>query len=176
MLTELLVPARGGAELGLLCPVLAQLTRSTAVVPPVASGTATGWVLLIAPPWIPYAPGLCAQGLALNRVLIVRVRQPLEMLWAMEEVLRSGACAGVIAWAGTTAIERMGRFLLQRLHLLACQQSIWAVLVRAAHCRRERSAARLRLQLQCPLPTTLQIEVFRNHRQPTGTITVERRF
>ena len=107
--------------------------------------------MLIAPPWIPYAPGLCWQGLALNRVLMVRVRQPPEALWAMEETLRSGACAGVIAWVGTTATQRAGHSLLQRLHLLAGKQQAWAVLIRAARCRRERSPARLRLQLLCSI-------------------------
>lgn len=132
--------------------------------------------MLIAPPWIPYAPGLCWQGLGLNRVLMVRVRRPPEVLWAMEEALGSGACAGVIAWAGATAFRRAGRSLLQRLHLLAGRQRTWAVLVRAARCRRERSPARLRLELLCPSPGTLRIEIFRNGWRGAGTVTVERRF
>jgi hypothetical protein len=132
--------------------------------------------MLIAPPWIPYAPGLCWQGLTLNRVLMVRVRQPPEALWAMEEVLRSGACAGVIAWVGTMGTHRAGHTLLQRLHLLAGKQQAWAVLIRAARCRRERSPARLRLQLLCPSPATLQLEIFKNGWRGAGTVTVDRRF
>jgi hypothetical protein len=162
-LTELLVPEQCGAELGLLSPALAPLT--------VAS-----WIMLIAPPWIPYPPGLCWQGLNLDRVLMVRVRQPGEVLWAMEEALRSAACAGVIAWAGATALQRGGRSLLQRLQLLAGQQQAWAVLVRAARLRRERSPARLRLQLLRASPALLQLEVFRNGWRGTGTVTLERRF
>lgn len=163
MLTELLVPAPGSAELGLLCPALARLASS-------------GRILLVAPPLIPYAQGLVEQGLALDRVLIVRVRRPVEMLWAMEEALRSGACAGVVAWAGTAAIERMGPFLLQRLHLLASRKNAWAVLIRAARFRGERSPARLRLQLQCAPPATLQVEIFKNQGRRTGTVAIERRF
>ena len=113
MLTELLVAGHGSGELGLLSPALARLTTHT------QPSVAGGWVMLIAPPWIPYGPGLCWQGFALNRVLMVRVRQPPEALWAMEEALRSGACNGVIAWVGTTATQRAGHSLLQRLHLLA---------------------------------------------------------
>lgn len=171
VLTELLVTAQGSGEFGLLSPALARLTTAAAPAP-----VAGGWVILIAPPRVPYAPGLCWQGLALNRVLMVRVRQPPEALWAMEEALRSGACAGVIAWAGTTAIQRVGRSLLQRLHLLAGKQHAWAVLIRAAQFRRERSPARLRLELLLSSPDTLRIEVFKNGWRGTGDVTVERRF
>ena len=171
VLTELLVPDNGAgsgcwsAEFSLLSPALARLTVSPAA----------RWVVLIAPPWIPYAPGLYWQGLTVNRVLVVRVRQPLEVLWAMEETLRSGATVGVIAWAGLA-----GRSLLQRLHLLAGQRQIWAVLVRAGRFRRERSPARLRLQLLRQSSSELQIEVFKNAwhgatRQGTGMLTLERR-
>jgi len=169
MLTELLVAGHGSGELGLLSPALARLTTQH---PPVAGS----WVMLIAPPWIPYAPGLYWQGLALNRVLMVSVRQPLEALWAMEEALRSGACAGVIAWPGTTAAHQAGHSLLQRLHLLAGKQQAWAVLIRAARCRGERSPARLRLQLLYLSPTTLQVEIFKNGWRGAGTVIVERRF
>ena len=186
-LTELLVPSYGSSgygsgELGLLSPALARLTTApvkaqtttptTTLFPPVTDG----WVMLIAPPWIPYAPGLCWQGLTLDRVLMVRVRQPPEALWAMEEVLRSGACTGVIAWVGSIATHRAGHTLLQRLHLLAGKQQAWAVLIRAARCRRERSPARLRLQLLCPSPATLQLEIFKNGWRGAGTVTVDRRF
>jgi hypothetical protein len=169
LLTELLVSGHGSGELGLLSPALARLTTQHQPM-------ADGWVMLIAPPWIPYGPGLCWQGLALNRVLMVSVRQPLEVLWAMEESLRSGACAGVIAWVGVTASHRAGHSLLQRLHLLAGKQQAWAVLIRAARCRRERSPARLRLQLLYPSPTRLQLEIFKNGWRGAGTVTVERRF
>ncbi len=174
LLTELLVSGQGSGELGLLSPALARLTTlSQPLSTPLAAG---GWVLLIAPPWIPYGPGLCWQGLALNRVLMVRVGQPLEVLWTMEEALRSGTCTSVVAWLGTTGSERVGHSLLQRLHLLAVRQQAWAVLIRSARCRQERSPVRLRLQLRCPSPATLQIEIFKNGWRGAGTVTVERRF
>jgi cell division inhibitor SulA/protein ImuA len=99
-----------------------------------------------------------------------------KTLWTMEEALRSGTCAGVIAWAGTTAIHQPRHTQLQRLHFLAGKQQAWAVLIRAARCRRERSPARLRLQLRYPSPTTLQVDIFKNGWRGTGTVTVERRF
>lgn len=172
MLTEVLVARHGSGELGLLNPALAWLTTAAHDV---TSNANARWVMLIAPPWIPYAPGLCWQGLALDRVLMVRARRPPEVLWAMDETLRSGACAGVIAWAGTTAVQRAGHSLLQRLHLLAGKQQAWAVLIRTARFRRQRSPARLRLELSSS-PDMLQIEIFRNGWRGTGAVTVERRF
>jgi hypothetical protein len=174
MLTELLVTRHGSGELGLLSPALARLTRDASSD---ASGdTPARWVMLIAPPWIPYAPGLGWQGLALDRFLMVRVRQPPEVLWAMDEALRSGACAGVIAWAGVATAQRVGHSLLQRLHLLAGRQQAWAVLIRTARFRRQRSPARLRLEILSASPHTLQVEVFRNGWRGAGAVTVERRF
>jgi hypothetical protein len=181
MLTELLVSRHGSGEFGLLSPALARLTTAGATATDAAahdaaSDTNARWVMLIAPPWIPYGPGLCWQGLALDRVLMVRVRQPPEVLWAMDETLRSGTCAGVIAWAGTTAVQGAGHSLLQRLHLLAGRQQAWAVLIRTARSRRQRSPARLRLELLSPSPGTLQIEIFKHGWRGTGVVTVERRF
>jgi hypothetical protein len=174
MLTELLVPRPGSGELGLLSPALARLTRSTSS--DTSSDTPARWVMLIAPPWIPYAPGLCWQGLALERVLVVRVRQPPEVLWAMDETLRSGACAGVIAWASQPAVRREGHSLLQRLHLLAGRQQVWAVLIRTARFRRQRSPARLRLEIRPSSPDRLQVEIFRNGWRGAGAVTVQQHF
>jgi cell division inhibitor SulA/protein ImuA len=183
-LTELLVEGQGSGELGLLSPALAQLTTTTAETraetraeTPASNGNR---VALIAPPLIPYAPGLCWQGLALNRVLIVRAQRLPEVLWGMEEALRSGTCAGVIAWASTAAstaaMHRPRHTQLQRLHLLAGKQQAWAVLVRAARCRQERSPARLRLQLQLSSRQALRLDIFKNGWRGAATVTVERRF
>lgn len=160
MLTELLVPGHGSGELGLLSPALAQLT------------TAGRWVALIAPPWIPYAPGLFWQGLALDHVLMIGVRQPQDVLWAMEEALKSGSCAGVIAWAGS----RMEYSRLQRLHLLAGKYTAWLVLVRAVCFRHERSPARLRMQLKRSSPAILRLDIFKSRWRATGAVTVDCRF
>jgi len=176
VLTELLVAHPGSGELGLLSPALARLTGAGTGATGVASDAGPRWVMLIAPPWIPYAPGLCWQGLVLDRVLVVHVQHPPAALWAMDETLRSGCCAGVIAWAGTPASQRGGPALLRRLHLLAGRQQAWAVLIRTSRFRQQRSPARLRLELGCPAPDTWQIEIFRNGWRGTGTVTVERHF
>jgi protein ImuA len=44
----------------------------------------------------PYAPGLTQAGLASEDVIFVQAHKPAELLWAMEEALRSGAFAAVL--------------------------------------------------------------------------------
>src|ERR1700740_896903 len=61
-LIEILVSRFGVGELFLLLPALAALTRR-----PMAR-----WCAWVAPPLDPFAPALAAQGVALERVLIVR--------------------------------------------------------------------------------------------------------
>lgn len=161
-LTELLVEAGTAAELALLSPALARLTCGYA-------GADPAWVMLIAPPWIPYAPGLCWQGLALSRLLVTDVCRAADVLWATEAALGSGSCAAVIAWAGVAS-----RIALQRLHLLAVKRPVWSVLVRPARCRRDRSPAMLRLQLhvQPGAPNAVCAEIFKNRLRAPGTVTV----
>lgn len=161
-LTELLVESGASAELSLLSPALTHLTCGDATADP-------AWIMLIAPPWIPYAPGLCWQGLALPRVLVSDVRRAADALWAMEAALDSGACAGVIAWAGAA-----GRVALQRLHLLAGKRPVWSVLIRAARFRHKPSPAMLRLQLhlQPGTQTAVRVEIFKYRLRAAGTVTV----
>jgi protein ImuA len=51
-----------------------------------------------------YGPGLARFGLDPARILVLRVRRVADALWAMEEALRSGALASVVAeWSGEEA-------------------------------------------------------------------------
>jgi hypothetical protein len=56
------------------------------------------WLVLVAPPYLPYAPALAAQGVQLARLMLIRGRAPEETLWACEQALRSQACGAVLAW------------------------------------------------------------------------------
>ena len=57
-----------------------------------------GWVALVDPPFIPYAPALAGHGVDLSRLLVVQAGEGAERLWALEQLLRSGACAAAMAW------------------------------------------------------------------------------
>lgn len=100
-LTELLLPCDGVGELSLLLPTLARLTR------------AGGIVVLIAPPYVPYAPALRDAGVDLTNLQIVEA-DPRGALWAFEQALRSGACAAVLGWP-----QRADARSLRRLQVAA---------------------------------------------------------
>ena len=75
-LTELLCDHIGIGELALMLPALARLT---------AEGETVAWV---APPHMPYAPRLAADGARPQRLLLVQPAKPAVALWAAERILR----------------------------------------------------------------------------------------
>ncbi|MBN8727936.1 MAG: translesion DNA synthesis-associated protein ImuA [Xanthomonadales bacterium] len=96
-LTELLLPADGVGELSLLLPTLARLSRRGAPI------------VLVAPPYLPYAPAWQAAGVDLMQLEVVEA-PPRDALWAFEQCLRSGACAAVVGWplqADAAALRRL---------------------------------------------------------------------
>ncbi len=71
--------------------------------------TAGATVVLVAPPYIPYAPAWQAAGVDLSALEIVEASQR-DALWAFEQCLRSGACAAVVGWpqqADAQALRRL---------------------------------------------------------------------
>ncbi|WP_312936284.1 translesion DNA synthesis-associated protein ImuA, partial [Pseudomonas sp.] len=96
-LSELLLASPGCGELQLLWPTLARLTGEQ------------GRVVLVAPPFIPYAPAWLAAGVDLRWLAQVDA-EPDEVLWAAEQCLRSGSCAAVLCWpqrADDRALRRL---------------------------------------------------------------------
>jgi cell division inhibitor SulA/protein ImuA len=132
-LVELLVPAAEVGEIRLLLPALRSLT---------AAGREPRWVAWLAPPHLPYAPALADAGLDPARMLVVRPRAGIDRLWAMEQALRSGACAAVLGWAGDARDP-----MLRRLKLAAEEGGTPAFLLRPAAHRCEATPAALRLAL-----------------------------
>ncbi|MGH8130280.1 MAG: translesion DNA synthesis-associated protein ImuA [Steroidobacteraceae bacterium] len=133
-LIELLVPTAGIGEIRLLLPALRTLAAATAGEP--------RWIAWLAPPHLPYAPALADAGLDPARMLVIRPRAGLDMLWAMEQALRSGACAAVLGWTGAT-----GDQALRRLALAAEEGHTPGFLLRPSVHRNECSPAALRLAL-----------------------------
>jgi len=129
-LTELLVAQPGIGELRLLAPALAQLSRQEK------------WLVLVAPPYLPYAPAFEALGIDLSRLIVVESRADAQTLWAAERCLRSGACSAVIAWPGAVA-ERA----LRRLQSAAEQGKGLGVLFSPLRSAAQPSPAPLRIQL-----------------------------
>lgn len=131
-LTELITPHRGGA-LRLVLPVLAGLTRRD------------DWVAFVAPPHVPYAPGLAQAGLRLERLLVVRADPGRPAAWAAEQGLRAGSLAALCWWPGRPEDRRLDGRDLRRLQLAAESGDCLGFLFRAPAAARESSPAALRL-------------------------------
>src|ERR1700739_3967646 len=111
-LIEILVPRFGSGELYLLLPALAALTRARCA----------RWCVWVAPPLMPFAPALAAEGIALDRVAVVSGTRP---LWALEQALGSGACDAALAWARRPKARE-----IRRLQLAAARGRTLGVLFR----------------------------------------------
>lgn len=149
-LTELMSGAPGVGELRLLMPALAELAARK-----------PGWVVWIAPPYLPNAPALQQWGLPPERVLLIHPRSAADAAWAAEQALASGTCIAVLLWTNTLESGRafaparqrapaalsMQQFS-RRLQLAAAAHQCWAVLLRASTARRQPSAAALRLFIE----------------------------
>lgn len=129
-LTEFLTPGEGVGALSLVMPALARLSQEKR------------WIAWVAPPYIPYAPALAMAGVDLSHVLMIRPRAASDGLWAVEQTLRSGTCAAVLAWpvAG-------GDRVLRRLQLAAEAGQSWGLLFRPERMAMQSSPAALRLRV-----------------------------
>jgi cell division inhibitor SulA len=129
-LVEILTPQPGVGELYLLLPVLAALSRSMPA----------RWCAWVCPPHEPYAPALEGQGVALDRMLVVRTHLP---LWAHEQALKSGGCEIALAW-----LPRVSPRAIRRLQLAAEQGRSLGVLFRSQRLAGIASPAMLRVLLE----------------------------
>jgi hypothetical protein len=144
-ITEIFVDGYGIGELGLLMPALAAVTKEDPAKP-------AKWVAWIAPPFVPYAPALQQHGLNLDRVLMIHPTSGNKSrVWAIEQVVRSGSSAGVLAWIATGGRATQGTVaddvILRRLQLAAEDQGCWVLLFRPASASQQRSPAALRIRL-----------------------------
>jgi hypothetical protein len=142
-LTELLASHRGIGELHLLTPALARLSQEER------------WVVLIAPPHRPYAPGFEARGVKLSSLIVVDTGSDAETLWTAERCLRSTACAAVLAWP-TSAPERA----LRRLQLAAEEGKGMGVVFGTTRNAAQPSPAPLRIQLS-PRRGGLELQILK---------------
>jgi cell division inhibitor SulA/protein ImuA len=171
-LIEILVTRFGVGELYLLLPLLAALTGRPAA----------RWCVWIAPPLEPYAPTLAAHGVALERVLVVRVpagdsladrsvasrSAAPESLWAFEQTLGSGASDVVLAWAARGPRTRE----IRRLQLAAERGKTLGVLFRPQRAARESSPAVLRMAVE-PKPAGVRLTLLKSRGGARGSVDLE---
>jgi len=131
-LSEVLFAADGCGELSLVLPLLARLSSGR------------GRIVLVNPPYRPYAPALAQCGIELDAVVVVSA-PPKQALWAAEQCLRAGCCAAVLCWpdASRGADERA----LRRLQLAAEAGHGIGLAFRPLRAAAQSSPAALRLTL-----------------------------
>ncbi|MFC4877766.1 translesion DNA synthesis-associated protein ImuA [Microbulbifer halophilus] len=130
--TELLVNQSGVGEMSLLLPALAEMTRREQMV------------VLVNPPFIPYAPALASAGVQLEKLLILHPRGHKDELWAVEQSLQSGCCGALLSWQGRQAPVDKD---LRRLQLAAREGDCSHFHFRPASTATSPSPASLRLGL-----------------------------
>lgn len=140
-LSELL--SRHHLGLSLLLPLLARLSREAR------------WLGWVAPPHLPFAPGLIRAGVVLEHLVLVRQVDAQERLWAAEQLLKSGRCSAVLLWP-----QALQDVQIRRLQLAAEQGDCMGVLFRPLRAASQASPAALRLRL-LPSPLGLDVEVLK---------------
>ena len=167
VLTELLLDSYGIGELKLLMPALVRISQQSGEIQGSLEPMVEPLVLWISPPHIPYAPALEQAGMDMSRVLVVHSESRLDVLWAMEQALKSGACAVVLAW-----LQAVDKRSMRRLQLAAEAGGCWAVLFRPAKFIRDSSSAKLRIHLR-PDSDTIRLDVFKNLSGRPDTVFVD---
>jgi protein ImuA len=151
---EMLTDVYGIGELQLILPLLrSSIVPATAVKPVIA------W---IDPPYEPNAIALAQQGLLDRPHWLITTAASKDALWSMEQALKAGACAAVLAW-----ITSITTASLRRLKLAVMTGQTCAVLYRSSAAATAPSPAHVRLMLM-PRGSRLGVRVLKaRSRQPT---------
>ena len=147
--TELLGPRCGMGELRLLLPALRELQKGAQARP---------WLVFLAPPFLPYAPGLAAAGLDPERLLVIKPPSQRELLWCADQALRSGSCGAVMTWGNR---ENIGDRDLRRLQQAAHHGNSWHVLFRPQQAANQASPSALRIRFDSESSGDLQLHVLK---------------
>jgi cell division inhibitor SulA/protein ImuA len=156
-LVEILPDGAGSGDVELLLPALAVLAREFR------------WIVLVAPPWIPYAPAFAAGGVDPARLLLLTPPTEPERLWALEQALRSGVCGAVLAWPRRPTGAR-----LRRLQLAAEAGGGIGFLFHSGAGTERFSPAALRLRVRRS-DERLAVDILKQRQGRGGSVVVESR-
>ena len=137
-LVDLMVQQPGIGEIRLLAPALAKVAHKK--------------VVLLQPPQVPHALGMCGMGLMPQDLYWVKGRTHADALWAAEQVLRSGSCGALLFWVNQVRSES-----LRRLHLAAQAGETLFFVLRPMFAAQDTSPAPLRLGLR-PAENGIEID------------------
>ena len=152
--TELLTNEYSAGMLELLMPALTSRLEQK------------DWVILIAPPFMPFAPAWKAAGVDPSRLLIVHPRTHREKLWSAETALRSGNSAAVLCWQGQTRLQTQD---LRRLQIAAAEQQTLNMLWRPPHEQQQSSPSAVRIAATST-PDGLELEVIKQRGRQSGQL------
>lgn len=155
-LTEVMHQHHGLGELRITMPALARMSRGGR------------WIALIAPPFVPYPPALAACGIDLSRVLVIHPSDHSQALWSVEQALRTGTCAAVLAWP-----KQCDDRSLRRLQLAAEAGNSLGILFRGVEATRESSPAALRLHLAQTQQKRLGVRILKCRGASANTIELD---
>jgi hypothetical protein len=142
-LVELLADDQGIGELRLLLPALRRLVE------------AGEWIMLVAPPHIPYAPAFAGRGIDPSRVLVVATAEEKQRWWAAEQVLRANSAGALLFWPHAVNDQR-----LRRLQLAAQEGAALAFMFTGTARAAQPSPAPLRIRLAAQA-AQLRVDVFK---------------
>ncbi|HYJ98000.1 MAG TPA: translesion DNA synthesis-associated protein ImuA [Burkholderiaceae bacterium] len=169
-LTELLLPHPGLGELRLLVPALSRIAG-----PDDATASIGRSVMLFDPPAALCGWALAQLGVNAQQLLVVygregargaatlrRVLPSADLLWALEQALKSGHVGAVLTWLP----QRLKADALRRLQLAAQAHDGPVFLFREVEARTKPSAAPLRLLLQGAGIDRLSVRVLKRRGPP----------
>ncbi len=157
-LTELLLKQAHIGEIQLLLPAIAEAMQNG------------GWLFLINPPFVPYAPAWIKFGIAIERIRVVQSTQEGELAWACEQVMGNSAVACCLYWP---VRDRLSNKVLKRLQLATAKGSQLNFIFRTQQAMSQSSPASLRLLIDLVDPSHL-MNVKKRHlkidiiKQPQG--------
>jgi protein ImuA len=132
-MTEVLQTDGAHCEWRLLLPALARCGQ--------------GPVVLVGAPFVPFAPALAAQGLAVQRLLWMAAQTLAQRLWAAEQALRCAEVDAVLAWLPAGRADTVRTDQLRRLQMAASGYNKLLFVMRPAAAWADASPAVLRLQV-----------------------------
>jgi len=141
-LVEVFVPHWGVGEMQLLLPTLLKVSQRDQ------------WLAWVAPPLVPYAPGLVRKGLALEKMIIFpHEKIQTDVLWVMEKMLHNQSCGIAMSWP-----EQINDKAMRRLQLAAETGHSLGFVFRDKKAQASPAALRIRLT---PTPQGIQVDLLK---------------
>ena len=144
-ISEILSPGAGVGEMTLLRQPLSHIANQGLPI------------FIVSPPCMPFAKRFAQAGIAPERLIVIKPGSRQEVLWSLEQIVRSGCAGGVLGWLPEVQQEYAD---IRRLQLAAHEQQSAVFLFRPEQAENQRSPAALRLKLT-PKPGCFDLEILK---------------